>query len=178
MARTRTADQAEDLVAAAASGDADAFARIMALHDGDMTRVCMTIVGDVTIARDAVQSAWLIVWQRLGSLRDPGRLRPWLLTVAANEARQIARSTRRAKARERVAFRPGTHGDPATRAAGLDLSAALARLTPDERRLIALRYVSGLTSSEIACEVGGSSSAVRGRLARIVERLRAELGDV
>ena len=165
------------LVAAAVAGDADAFARIMSLHDGDMTRVCMTIVGDVNLAQEAVQAAWPIAWRRLGSLREANRLRPWLISVAANEARQIARRARRAEARHRSFAPPQPIGDPGSRAASLDLAAALARLHVDERRLIGLRYVAGLTSSEIAREIGGSASAVRGRLARILDRLRMELSD-
>ena len=165
------------LVAAACAGDTDAFARIMALHDGDMTRVCMAIVGDVNVAQEAVQAAWPLVWERLGSLREPDRLRPWLVSVAANEARQIVRRGRRAEARERSSAPPRDLGDPSARAASLDLAAALSRLGVDDRRLIGLRYIAGLTSSEIARELGGSPSAVRGRLARILDRLRTELND-
>jgi RNA polymerase sigma factor (sigma-70 family) len=57
----------------------------------------------------------------------------------------------------------------------LDLADAVSRLEPDERRLLALRYVADLTSDDIAREVGGSASSVRGRLARIIRRLRTEL---
>ena len=169
--------QGLDLVAAAASGDADAFARIMALHDADMSRVCMTIVGDVTVAREAVQAAWPIAWRRLGSLRDPDRLRAWLMTIAANEARQITRRERRAEARDRGFAPPEPLPDPGSRAASLDLAAALARLDAEDRRLIGLRYLGGLTSAEIAHEMGASASAIRGRLARILDRLRTELRD-
>jgi len=38
-----------------------------------------------------VQSARSIAWRKLSSLRDPERLRPWLVSVAANEARQLVR---------------------------------------------------------------------------------------
>lgn len=172
-----TQRQAQELVAAAAGGDSDALARIMAVHDGDMARVCMTIVGNPATARDAVQAAWAIAWRRFASLHDPNRLRPWLMTIAANEARQILRRARRAEARERATVEVGLVADPGGRAASLDLAAALARLTFEERRLIGLRYTAGLTSAEIAREVGGSASGVRGRLARLLERLRLELGD-
>lgn len=164
------------LVSAAVAGDHDAFAQIMATHDGDMTRVCMVICGDVNSARHAVQSAWPIAWQRLGSLRDPERLRPWLMSVAANEARQWLRSERR-RARREILADPLPPADPADRGERLDLVAAVARLPVEDRRIVALRYIAGLTSAEIAQQLGGSAASVRGRLARILGRLRKELGD-
>src|SRR5262245_52294466 len=83
------------VVAAAASGDEAAFARIVTTHHGDMSRVAYLVSGDLEIAADAVQKAWAIAWRRLGSLNDPNRLRPWLVTIAANEARQLLRRRRR-----------------------------------------------------------------------------------
>ena len=54
----------------------------------------------VAQSQDAVQAAWPIVWRKLRTLRDPAKLRPWLVTVAANEARQILHL----KGRDAVAF--------------------------------------------------------------------------
>jgi DNA-directed RNA polymerase specialized sigma24 family protein len=79
----------------AANGDQAAFARIVQAHHADMTRVCYVICGDLDLADEAVQSAWPIVWKKLGTLKDPERLRPWLVSVAANEARQLVRRRRR-----------------------------------------------------------------------------------
>jgi RNA polymerase sigma-70 factor (ECF subfamily) len=162
------------LVQSALAGDEEALARIMATHHGDMSRVCMVITGDVHSARDAVQAAWPIAWRRLPSLRDASRLRPWLISIAANEARQLVRSEARRRRRERRAegHPPPDERDPVDR---LDLVAAVQRLDRDSRRLIGLRYVADLTSEEIAREVGSTPSAVRGRLARIVARLREEM---
>jgi RNA polymerase sigma factor (sigma-70 family) len=67
--------------------------------------------------------------------------------------------------------------DLADRADQLDVEAAVSRLPLDDRRLVALRYSGGLTSAEIADALGASPSAIRGRLARILVRLRKDLGD-
>ena len=162
------------LVQSALDGDEEALARIMATFHGDMSRVCMVITGDAHTARDAVQAAWPIAWRRLASLRDATRLRPWLISIAANEARQMVRSESRRRRREGRAEVPRTPemDDPVER---LDLVAAVQRLDSDARRLIGLRYVADLTSEEIAREVGSTPSAVRGRLARIIAHLRKEL---
>lgn len=166
------------LITRAAAGDEAAFARIVQAHHDDMTRVCFVICGDLDVADEAVQAAWAVVWRKLGSLRDPDRLRPWLVSVAANEARQLSRRRRRRAIVElavAAAATPG--GDPAVRVGDLDLANALARLHPDDRALLALRYVAGFDSTELARATGRSPSGTRARLARLLDRLRTELRD-
>lgn len=165
-------------VALAVAGDEAAFARIIRAHHDDMTRVCFVICGDLDVADEAVQAAWPIVWHKLGSLRDPGRLRPWLVSIAANEARQLIRRRRRRTVVELAVAGAATSGvDPAGRVEDLDLTNALARLDPDDRALLALRYVAGFDSTELARATGRSPSGTRARLARLLGRLRTELSD-
>ena len=65
----------------AAAGDADALARIVGAYHDDMARIAFVICGDADLAQDAVQAAWPMAWRKLGSLREPERLRPWLMSV-------------------------------------------------------------------------------------------------
>ena len=173
------------MVASAATGDEVAFARIVAAHHDDMARVSFVVCGDVTLAQEAVQAAWPKVWAKLGTVRDPAKLRPWLVSVAANEAKQLARSRNRRWVRE-VAIDDTTEGrgarsraslDPGSRTAELDLANALSTLDPNDRMLIALRYAAGLTSDEIGRVIGMTGGGVRARLARLLNRLREELHD-
>jgi RNA polymerase sigma factor (sigma-70 family) len=169
-------------VAKAAHGDDVAFARIVAAHHDDMARVAFVVCGDAELAQEAVQAAWQKAWAKLGSIRDADRLRPWLVSIAANEAKQLARSRHRRWIRETAidGEEPsgvGLGSDPAGRAAELDLANALAGLEPDDRTLIALRYAAGLTSDEIGRAFGMTGGGVRARLARLLIRLREELHD-
>jgi RNA polymerase sigma-70 factor (ECF subfamily) len=161
----------------AATGDEAAFTRLVEQHHAAMAKVAYVITGDVETARDAVQAAWSIAWRRLGTLRDPGQVRPWLVAIAANEARQAVRRTRRAgpvlDISAELDLRGG--GDPADRIATVDLARALHGLAPDDRALLALRFAAGLDSREIASQLGISASGVRSRLARLLDRLRTEL---
>jgi RNA polymerase sigma-70 factor (ECF subfamily) len=165
-------------IALAAAGDRTAFARIVSAYHGDMVRVAYVVAGgDQDLADDAVQTAWAIAWRKLGSLRDPERLKPWLLTIAANEARQLLRHRLRGVVEiDLAATQPGGP-DPAAHVADLDLADVIRRLAPDERALLALRYDAGLDSAEIAAMAGTSASAVRGRIARLLGRIRRELTD-
>lgn len=169
---------ADEVVRDAARGDEVAFARLIAEHNAAMARVAYVIVGDREMTLDAVQSAWTIAWRRIGSLRNPSQVRSWLIAIAANEARQQRRRDRHAvvvdiskamslTAERQPGFEPGV----------VDLARALRQLDPDDRRLLALKFVAGLDSNEIATQVGISASGVRSRLSRLLEQLRAELGD-
>jgi RNA polymerase sigma-70 factor (ECF subfamily) len=174
---TATVTQQRTLDAAMA-GDVAAFAQIVRAHHDDMVRVCQVICGDPDLSQDAVQAAWAIAWRRLGSLRDPDRLRPWLISVAANEARQLQRRLRRDHVVAIDVVDVEADGsDPAIRAADADLLAAVRRLPAEDRALLAMRYVAGFDATEIADAVGISASGVRSRLSRLVLRLRTEIGD-
>jgi RNA polymerase sigma factor (sigma-70 family) len=69
---------------------------------------------------------------------------------------------------------PGA-GDVADEVALVDLKRALVKLSPDDRMLLALRFVARLDSTEIANQLGLSASGARSRLARLLDRLRVEL---
>ena len=165
-------------VAAAVAGDEAAFARIVGTYHGDLVRVAYVVAGDGQLAEDAAQATWSIAWRKLGSLRDPERLRPWLVSVAANEARQLLRSRHRRQVAEIRARPPDDPaGDPATVIDRLDLIDAFRYLKPEDRSLLAMRFVTGLDAAEIGAILGMSPSGVRGHLSRLLERLRKELRD-
>ncbi len=65
--------------------------------------------------------------------------------------------------------------DPYASASSLDMARVLARMKPEERTLVGLRYAAGLDSAEIGVVLGMSASGVRSRLDRLLDRLRAEL---
>jgi RNA polymerase sigma factor (sigma-70 family) len=179
---TSSADETSaGLMRLAADGDEVAFARIVDAHHADMSSVCFVVTGgDVELTEEAVQSAWPIAWRKLGTIRDPERLRPWLISIAVNEARQLVRRRRRGRVLEiSVALDPSatTPGDPGSRVGDIDLRNALASMSPEDRELIALRYVAGFDSTELAHATGMSPSGIRARLARLLGRLRSELGD-
>lgn len=175
---TRQAPPDVSLVRRAADGDETACAELVAAHYPSMVRAAFVVTGDSDTAREAVQLAWSIAWRRLGGVRDPERVRPWLVAIAANEARHLLkRRHRRTVVELSMGVDDRASVDPADGIALLDLERALRELTPQERGLLAMRYVAGLDSTQIAQASRMSASGVRSRLARLLERLRKELGD-
>lgn len=167
------------IVESAAAGDEVAFERIVAAYHDDMRRVCIVVTSDVGLAEDAVQMAWLTAWCKLRSMRDPARLRSWLIAVAANHARDLLRRRRRRSDLEVATDAPVASGgiDPSTGIDSLDLLAAVKRLDPDDRALLAMRYVAGFDATELAAATGLSPAGNRTRLKRLTDRLKQELTD-
>lgn len=155
------------------------LAPIVAAYHEDMRRVCAFVARDEALAEDAVQAAWAIAWRKLGTLRDPDRLRPWLVSVAVNETRKLLKKRQR---RPEVELSPKTDravesADPASAIDALDLRAALDRLGPEDRALLAMRYGAGFNATELSVAIGLSPSGTRNRLERLLGRLRRELTD-
>ena len=95
-AMTRTVDRQDaGLLASAVAGDEIAFRRIIVAHHEDMRRICRAIAGDDALADEAVQAAWLVAWKKMGKVRGPAQLRPWLISVAVRELKQLLRKRRR-----------------------------------------------------------------------------------
>jgi len=173
-------EEQSGVIAQAAAGDTAAFSWIVSHHHEDMRRVCLVVAGDEQIAEEAVAAAWSIAWRKLASLRDPVRLRPWLVSVAVNEARQLLRARRRRAVVEIAVTQAGRHpsgGEPELEIDSIDLRNALARLAPHDRALLAMRYLAGFDATELAFATGRSPSGTRARLGRLLHRLEKELGD-
>jgi RNA polymerase sigma-70 factor, ECF subfamily len=178
---TLRADFASTVVERAAQGDEVAFARVVSTYHADMVRGAYVTCGDPDLAQDAVQAAWTIAWRKLGSVRDPDHVKGWLVAVAvaANEARRAVRRQHPGRLVELMPDPDDPRGlDPAGLIDSVDLVNALERLRPEDRALLALRYVAGLDSTELGERLGMSPSGTRARLARLLERLRRDLDHV
>jgi RNA polymerase sigma factor (sigma-70 family) len=166
----------ETVIERAIAGDEVAFARIVAAHHSDMARIAFFVCGDLDVAEEAEQSAWAVAYRRLKDLREPDRLRPWLMSIAANEARQMARGRRRRTVRE-LAVADQERPSDVDHAALIDLADALGRLDEKDRAIVGLRFIGGFGSAEIGLTLGMTAGGVRVRLHRLLERLRKDLGD-
>jgi RNA polymerase sigma-70 factor, ECF subfamily len=166
----------EQIVARLARRDQAALTQLVAAYDADMVRLCFMVCGDHDIARDATQNAWYRVWSKPPELRDETRMRSWLLSVAANEARQIMRRRGIGRVREISAANPPLSFDAGRSDSRIDLAAVLRGLEPDDRLLLGLRYGLDMNSTQIATHLGISPEGVRTRLHRLLARVRKDLG--
>jgi RNA polymerase sigma factor (sigma-70 family) len=175
-----------ELVERARAGDPDAFAALVRGHQEIAFRTAYLITGNAADAEDAAQDGFVKAYRALPRFRSDEPLRPWLLTIVANEARNRRRSAGRRGAlalRAAGEERPTGEAAPSPEAALLagerraSLLGALGRLREDDRLVIACRYLLELSEAETAAALGVRRGTVKSRLSRSLERLRAELGD-
>jgi DNA-directed RNA polymerase specialized sigma24 family protein len=160
---------------AAAEAEVAALAEVIGRFHDDMARVGFVVSGDVELAGDAAWGAWPEAWKDRATPRSAETLRPWLLGLAAKEAKWLSD----AGARARADAARGDAGEIATQAAStaaykseeLDLANSFAAMDSHDRQIVALRYVGGLSSDEIGRELGMPGSAVQARVARILKDL-------
>jgi RNA polymerase sigma factor (sigma-70 family) len=129
------------LIARARRGDASAYAVLIRRHQDVAFRTALLITGHPQDAEEAAQDGFLKAWRALGRFRDGAPLRPWLLTIVANEARNRRRAAgRREHLRVRAAAAaavPARAGEPAFDRE--ELAAALRRLRHEDRVAIGCR---------------------------------------
>lgn len=178
MAAGRPEDERE-LVLRAQHGDARAFADLVRPHWEVAFRVALVVTGDPAEAEDAAQEALVNAWRALPRFRPGEPVRPWLLRIAANQARNRRRSAgRRARLALRAAAASAVAESPSagTLAAAADerrrLLAALEELPDDARLVLVCRYLLGLSEQETAAAAGVRVGTVKSRTARALERLR------
>jgi RNA polymerase sigma-70 factor (ECF subfamily) len=169
-----------ELLARAQAGDADAYAALVRAHQDIAFRTALLITQNAADAEEAAQDGFVKAWRALGRFREGAPLRPWLLTIVANEARNRRRSAgRRAALALRVADDEHTGTSAETEALAHEsrgaLLDAISRLKSDDRLVLGCRYLLELSEAETAAALGVPAGTVKSRTSRALERLRGEV---
>jgi RNA polymerase sigma factor (sigma-70 family) len=154
---------------------------------GAVYRLTLAIAGNEADAADATQDAFVAAWKQIRSLRDASRLEAWLGRIAINSARMVVRGRRRRSVREirgletvtitaAVPDPTPTGLSPADRDART-LAAALDRLDPDRRTILALRHLEGKGIPEIAATLGIPEGTAKSRLFAARKALQAAIAE-
>jgi RNA polymerase sigma factor (sigma-70 family) len=169
-----------DLVERARRGDAVAFAELVRSHQQMAFRTAYLVTRNAADAEDAAQDAFVKAFRALPRFRAGAPLRPWLLRIVANEARNRRRASVR---REGLALRAaheapsgGAAPSPEGRLLAAEerrrLLAAVDALPEEQRLAIGCRYLLELSEAETAAVLGIRPGTVKSRLSRALDRLR------
>ncbi|MFC9587924.1 RNA polymerase sigma factor [Streptomyces yangpuensis] len=166
------------------AGDPDAYAELFDSYSRTLYNHAFRMTGDWAVAEDVMSAAFMEAWRLRGTV-DPegGSLRPWLLGITTNLARNHCRSNRRFRAAAAAAAAAAGGAavpDHADEVAGrLDdrqqIAATLARLSAlrgPEREVLLLCLCEGLEYAEAARVLGIPVGTVRSRLSRARTKLR------
>ena len=177
----------DELVAAALSGDLEAFNVLVVRYQDFLFSLVVRTLADREAAADVVQEAFLNAYRNLRAFHG-GAFRGWLARIALNAATDVLRWRKRRPADpypewEGEAWQPraGEETDPeheaVRRARGRALTAALAAIGDEQRRAILLFDVEGFDYAEIAAITGVSLGTVKSRIHRGRLALRQLLAD-
>jgi len=137
-------------------------------------RLAFAMLRDRHAAQDAVQEAALKAWANFGTLRPDAQLRPWFLTIVANQCRTVRRGPWWKVLRlPHMPWATDRAEDEVVRR--VDLRRALARLPRDQRSILALYFYLDLPIEEVAAVECISVGAAKSRLYRALHKLRPGL---
>jgi RNA polymerase sigma-70 factor (ECF subfamily) len=191
LSNPQTDAEDAELLRAVARGDESAFARVYDRYSPILLGLMLRILRSRAEAEDVLQEVFLQVWQRAHSF-DParGRAFTWLVTLARSRAIDRLRSV---GSRERAAQRSAEDAPPesepaewadaaAVRAERADaVREALAELPDEQRQVLVLAYLEGMSQSEIAAAknqpLGTVKTRTRSALRKLSESLRVRLGQ-
>lgn len=167
------------LIAVAQRGDLDAFNTLVLRYQNIVYSVAYRIMGDPQSADDAAQEAFIIAFRRLSTFRG-GNFRSWLLRIATNQCYDELRRLKRRPATPLEEL-PNAESDdgpvlpddadtPEEVAQQNELRHAIAQciqaLGDDQRLVMMLSDVDGLSYQEIADSLGANLGTIKSRLSR------------
>jgi len=167
------------LVDLLAAGDPRGLAGVYDAYADRLFAYCVSLLHDREAAADATHDTLLIARERIGQLRDPERLRPWLYAIARNECLRALRDRRRTTELDEAA---GLTDDSADLGAALRADelrelvwSAAASLNPGEREVLELSVRHGLEGADLADALGVSTNHASALLSRSRTQLERAL---
>jgi RNA polymerase sigma-70 factor, ECF subfamily len=174
------------LISAAQKGDLDAFNALVLSYQHQVYNLACRIMGDSASASDATQEAFISAWRHIGGFRG-GSYKSWLLRIVTNACYDELRRVRRRPSSSLESLyvedpTPDADLPPSQlespeaftqrRELNRAIQAGIVKLPPDQRSVLVLSDVQGMSYEEIAEVTGVNLGTVKSRLSRARARLR------
>ena len=181
------------LIERCAAGEQAACGELVSGHERMVYQLALHLLGDRDEALDLSQEVFFSVFRTIGNFRGQSALKTWIYRIVINQARNRQRWWRRRHKADQVSLdqhvaahgdlrQPGEHTSPDRAYARKELAeklwTALDRLPFDQRTVIVLREIDGLSYDEIAFSLGVAVGTVKSRLTRARQALRQQLQGV
>src|SRR5579872_327943 len=183
--------EAGGAVERAQSGDSDAFRLLVEQHSRAIFRLAFRMTGNEQDAEDVVQETFLRAYRQLSRYEARSSFSTWLYRIASNYALDLIRTRRRheerrergnSEGRDILQSIPESSPGPDRIFYGSQVkdrvSAALDRLSAQERSAFVLRHFEGLSIAEIGEALGTGTNATKHSIFRAVQKLRKSLEPV
>jgi RNA polymerase sigma-70 factor (ECF subfamily) len=173
----------QDLISRSKSGDVEAFNLLVEQYQRMVYNLALRMLGNAEAAEDASQDTFLSAYKAIGKFRG-GSFKSWVLRIAANSCHDKLRVARRYRvvSLDTLLLEPdelpqaNNNESPEDyalrRELGRFLNEGLKHLPEDQRLVVILSDVQGLSYEEVAQATGSSLGTVKSRLNRGRTRLR------
>ena len=182
MLATLSVETEAGLISKAQQGDRSAFGELVRHYHPGVVQVVYRMCGDVQLAEDAAQEAFLRAWLHFSSYRPQASLRNWLYRIAVNAALDALRKGHGAEADiEMIASadpHPGPEEELYHRERARQVQWAVSSLSESNRAVLVLREYGELSYQEIAAVLEIPVGTVMSRLSYARNRLRESLADL
>lgn len=173
-----------ELLQGSVAGNREAFGAIIRRYQALVCAITYSTTGDVGTSEDLAQETFLRAWRNLRQLNDPGKFRAWLRTTARNLAHTSLRRRQRhvTQPLEIASELPAAGPRPDEAALAKERQeivwSAVEGVPLEYREPLVLFYRRQQSVSEVAADLGLSEEAVRQRLHRGRELIKAEVSSL
>ncbi len=176
MTLSGSAWPSERVVMAAQQGDEDAIALLVSGSHAHVRRFARTLCSTPEDAEDAAQEALIVLYRKIGTLRVTAALASWLFQIVRRECVRRMRLSLRVHAADATVEQSAEDATLA-RLEMERIVASISALLADQRAVVVLRDVQGLSGGATADALGLSRAAMKSRLHRGREALHAQLEE-
>ncbi|HSZ70151.1 MAG TPA: RNA polymerase sigma factor [Solirubrobacteraceae bacterium] len=174
---------AEHVIVAAQDGDPAAIAALLSGSQAHVRRFARTLCSTPQDAEDATQEALIVLYRRIGTLRATAALGSWMFRIVLHECIRRSRVALRGPLRiaslnpARASSQSSVEDAVLARLEVQRIVDAIAALPPEQRAVLVLRDVQGYSGAATAEALGIGRAAMKSRLHRGREALRARLDE-
>lgn len=171
-----------ELVQETLTGDRDAFGKLVDRHRRTVFALCLQRGLQAAEAEDVTQEVFIKAYKALPTLNTPDHFGRWIYGITAHVAADAARARRRhgddvrLDTAPEVAVARESYVSEGMQQDRQDVMRALSELPEDQRIVLTLRYLEGLSPKEIAERLGEPRGTVRSRLHHALAYLQSAFG--
>jgi RNA polymerase sigma factor (sigma-70 family) len=174
--RSSSSWPSERVVSAAQHGDPRAISTLVSGSHAHVHRFARSLCSTPEDAEDAAQEALIVLYRKIGTLRAAAALASWMFQIVRNECIRRSRVALRRASSDAALDVECSAEDAALAHLEMErIVACIAGLAPEQRAVLVLRDIQGMSGAATAQALGLNRAAMKSRLHRARETLRAQL---
>lgn len=156
--------------------DRDALAELISRYQAPLRYFVDRLLADTETTEDILQDTWLTVIRRIHTLKKPEAFATWLYRIARNKVyQQLRRRKKLSELNENTAVLNDIEDEVFSPEDAAKIHMCLARLRPDHREVLMLRFLEEMTYEQIARVTDCNLGTVRSRIHYAKQALRKEM---